>query len=134
MIDDAESLYVPGSFMPEEVQDSVKESGETENPEAEKEGTEKEGTEKEEAAVVRFAGAGGLGATRGTAYHRALELLAFDQVDSEEDVRSFLEQLVSEEKYARESYEMIDCSVIWSFLQSELGQRMRLAAEGGAAS
>ena len=131
MIDDAESLYVPGSFMPEEVQDSVKESGETENPEAEKEGTEKEGTEKEEAAVVRFAGAGGLGATRGTAYHRALELLAFDQVDSEEDVRSFLEQLVSEEKYARESNEMIDCSVIWSFLQSELGQRMRLAQKEG---
>ncbi len=74
---------------------------------------------------------GGYGATRGTAYHRALELLPFGQVQVREDIDCMLNHLVEEKRYARENLELVDTDAIWRFLQSELGQRMSAAQRDG---
>ena len=73
----------------------------------------------------------GAGADRGTAYHRALELLPFDQIRSRSDVEAWLERFVEEKQYTAESLKMVDSTVIWNFLCSETGHRMAAAqAEG----
>ncbi len=73
----------------------------------------------------------GYGATRGTAYHRALELIPFAQMESMEDIREYLQDLNVQERFGKESLALIDCEVIWRFLQSELGRRMREAEKEG---
>ena len=73
----------------------------------------------------------GAGAARGTAYHRALELLPFDQIQSRSDVETWLERFVEEKQYPAENLKMVDCAVIWNFLQSETGHRMAKAQADG---
>ena len=74
---------------------------------------------------------GGAGAARGTACHRAMELLPFHQMHCREDVERYLEDLTEEGRFTRENLERTDVEEIWGFLQSELGRRMALAqAEG----
>ncbi len=71
------------------------------------------------------------GATRGTAYHRAMELLDFTQVHRASDVEKQLLDLVEQGRFTKEAFGLIRCGVLWRFLQSELGRRMTLAqAEG----
>jgi len=74
---------------------------------------------------------GGAGASRGTAYHRALELLPFDRMGSARDVQEYLEGLVEKRQYTRENLDLIDCGEIWKFLDSGLGRRMRQAQKEG---
>lgn len=69
----------------------------------------------------------GYGATRGTAYHRVMELLPFARMESLEDVAKYLSELTQKGRLSRESLDLIDCNVIWKFLQSNLGKRMSLA-------
>lgn len=72
-----------------------------------------------------------LGAARGTAYHRALELLSFDRILSLEDVDAELDRFVEEKQFAAENRRMVEGTVIWKFLCSRTGQRMAKAqAEG----
>lgn len=73
----------------------------------------------------------GYGATRGTAYHRALELIPFTQMESREDIGQYLRELNAQERFGKESLALIDCEVIWCFLQSGLGRRMRQAETEG---
>ena len=73
----------------------------------------------------------GCGATRGTAYHRVLELLPFARIRSKEDVAKYLQNLAMQERMGKESLKLIDGEVIWRFLQSGLGRRMRIAEEEG---
>ncbi len=74
---------------------------------------------------------GGSGARRGTAYHRAMELLPFHKMQGLDDVIQCLSNMVKEGRFTGENLELIDCRDIWSFLESGLGSRMRLAqAEG----
>lgn len=74
---------------------------------------------------------GGVGATRGTAYHRAMELLPFERIESQKDVESWLAQLVEEKRFTRENLELVDSGTIWAFLDSDFGRRMKKAqAEG----
>ena len=70
----------------------------------------------------------GYGATRGTAYHRALELLPFAKISSRDDIAALLSAMVAEKRFSRENYELIDVETIWQFFQSDLGARMVLAA------
>lgn len=74
---------------------------------------------------------GGYGATRGTAYHRAMELLPFDQMKEPKDVDEYLDALVEKKHFAKESRQMVDSGTIWTFLQSELGRRMSQAQKEG---
>ena len=71
------------------------------------------------------------GAARGTAYHRALELLAFDQIRCLEDVKVWLDRFVSEKQFPAEERAMVEDSVIWKFLCSDTGQRMARAQAQG---
>lgn len=74
---------------------------------------------------------GGYGATRGTAYHRAMELLPFDKMKTQEDVEVYLDAMVEKKHFAKESRELVDSVTIWMFLQSDLGRRMSLAQKEG---
>ncbi len=95
-------------------------------------GPDEESPGKEAAVGARKRQSGsGYGATRGTAYHRALELLPFDRIESVQEIKSCLEQLSGQHKFSVENMKLIDCSLIWDFLQSELGRRMRVAAREG---
>jgi ATP-dependent helicase/nuclease subunit A len=73
----------------------------------------------------------GYGATRGTAYHRALELLPFHEVYTADEIRICLENMVSQKRYSKESLDMIDPAVFERFLSSSLGRRMAEAQRTG---
>ncbi|MEG7531703.1 MAG: PD-(D/E)XK nuclease family protein, partial [Hungatella sp.] len=77
----------------------------------------KEGTE--------FLHSGGAG--RGTAYHRILELWDLAGAESREDCTVVLEKFVTEKQLTPESRDQIDPQVLWQFVQSPLGQRMKKA-------
>lgn len=71
------------------------------------------------------------GVTRGTAYHRAMELLPMEQLTSEEAVKEFLAQMTKEKKLTAEAAGLIRPSDLWQFAESSLGCRMRQAAARG---
>ena len=73
----------------------------------------------------------GQGARRGTAYHRAMELLEFHKIRSKEDIREQLDRLTEEGKMTAETRSLVRESVIWPFFQSELGRRMADAQREG---
>jgi ATP-dependent helicase/nuclease subunit A len=73
----------------------------------------------------------GYGATRGTAYHRAMELLPFHEVHTADEIQSYLETMVAQKSFTKESFAMIDPVVIERFLSSSLGRRMAEAQRTG---
>lgn len=74
---------------------------------------------------------GAVGAARGTAYHRALECLDLGELHSREDVRAALKSLLETGYLEREAYDALDEMVIFTMLNSPLGQRMAEAQRGG---
>ncbi|MDO4267361.1 MAG: helicase-exonuclease AddAB subunit AddA [Eubacteriales bacterium] len=71
------------------------------------------------------------GAARGTAFHRIMELLAFDRIDSRETLEEAVAGLVDAGKFTRENFELLDLDAVWRFFCSGLGKRMaRAQAEG----
>ncbi|GAA6292763.1 helicase-exonuclease AddAB subunit AddA [Enterocloster asparagiformis] len=75
--------------------------------------------------------AGAVGAARGTAYHRALECLDLGKLHSREDVRAALKSLLETGYLEREAYDALDEMVIFTMLNSPLGQRMAEAQRDG---
>jgi len=80
------------------------------------------------------------GTTRGTAYHRVMELFGFANntdfamLDSDEQSRridSEMERMIASERIKREDAELVDKRKIVSFVASDLGQRMCRAASRG---
>lgn len=69
----------------------------------------------------------GYGASRGTAYHRALELLDFASIDTRADLDRSILRFLEEEKMSKEDYAMLDGDILWGFLSSNLGRRMKTA-------
>lgn len=89
----------------------------------------KEEEQEKKTAETRRRGKGG--AVKGTAYHRAMELLPLDRITSREETEACLKQMVEEQRYTKENRSLIDSRAIWRFLQSPLGKRMSCAlAEG----
>lgn len=74
---------------------------------------------------------GAVGAARGTAYHRALECLDLGKLHSREDVRAALKSLLETGYLEREAYDALDEMVIFTMLNSPLGQRMAEAQRAG---
>lgn len=72
------------------------------------------------------------GASRGTAYHRLLELLDFACAYDEGVLKETIDGLVDEGRMAPEMAECIQLSDILGFLNCESGRRMRRAAVAGA--
>lgn len=92
---------------------------------------ENAGKQEESISYSDIAPDGGAGAARGTAYHRVMELLPFDQMESQADVEAYLARMVEREQMTAESCGLIDSSAVWTFLSSEFGQRMKRAQAKG---
>ena len=81
-----------------------------------------------EALRARLSGGAEAGAQRGSAYHRAFELLSFQEGQSAEEA---VEAMVAGGRLSQEEAELLDIRVLDRFLQSPLGRRMAKAkAEG----
>ncbi|MBQ8804627.1 MAG: helicase-exonuclease AddAB subunit AddA [Tyzzerella sp.] len=69
------------------------------------------------------------GASRGTAYHRFLELLDFSKTYHEEELQKVLQEKVAERLIDEDMAECIRISDILTFLQSNAGKRMQKASD-----
>lgn len=105
----------------EDVEDSrEKEEGLAESPrEAEKKAAADD--------VRRF----GRGALRGTAYHRALELVNGWECESFHDVVRQLDAFTEKGRISREARKLVDAEVLWRFFRSDLGKRLSQAGREG---
>lgn len=68
------------------------------------------------------------GASRGTAYHRALELLDFKKNYDEQNLKEDLERFLKAGKISEEMYESIRIQDILQFLNTDIAGRMQNAA------
>lgn len=91
--------------------------------------TEREQEKGPAAPGKKDSGAGG--AFRGTAFHRALELLDFSDAETPEDVRRQLEELGRQGRMDREALKLVNPDRIFRFMQSDLAARMRKADRNG---
>ncbi|MDD2971236.1 MAG: helicase-exonuclease AddAB subunit AddA [Lachnospiraceae bacterium] len=69
------------------------------------------------------------GTTRGSAYHRVLELLDIVHVSNEAEIRSQMEGLVQEGRLSQEYADAVRLEKIQQFLQSDMAARMKEACE-----
>jgi len=67
------------------------------------------------------------GALRGTAYHRALELLDFKGISERKDLFRQMKELEESKRMDKESIELIWIDKIWKFFESDVAGRMRAA-------
>lgn len=73
----------------------------------------------------------GKGAFRGTAYHRALELLDFGKVKTREELCQVLDGFRKSQKMDEESLSLLSEDVLIGFLSSPLGKRLAAAEASG---
>lgn len=71
------------------------------------------------------------GVTRGTAYHRAMELLDFGSIKTAEDVKLQLASLTESGRLTKEAEALIRPADISRFLQTDLGKRTAAAQQAG---
>lgn len=71
------------------------------------------------------------GAGRGSAYHRALELLDFTKIKEPRDLMTSLELFLQNGKLTKEYKDMLEEEILWQFIISPLGQRMARAQSQG---
>lgn len=71
------------------------------------------------------------GASRGTAYHRALELLDFTSIESQADLIRELQAILDNKKMEAGDWNMLDPEILWQFITSSLGRRMKAAQKKG---
>lgn len=72
-----------------------------------------------------------VGAGRGTAYHKVLELLDFRKTYDLENLKNTLEEVKSNGKISKEIYRTIRAWEILKFLQTDIAKRMHDAAKEG---
>lgn len=68
------------------------------------------------------------GAGRGTAYHKVLELLDFEQTDTYEKLEEAIARMEASHHLDAQMSKAVRISDIWKFLQSDCGRRMQQAA------
>ncbi len=84
------------------------------------------------AGEKKYAGYGASsGAVRGTAYHRALELLDFTRTSSSEQIDEGLADIAKQGLMDQTSLGLIYKPVLYKFFESDIAERMRRAAEDG---
>ena len=71
----------------------------------------------------------GRGALRGTAYHRALELLNGWECETVQDVEKQLNLFMEKGRISREARNLVNAHSIWKFFQSDLGKRLSQAVK-----
>lgn len=91
-----------------------------------------------EVVIPRFAGneVKVSGTARGSAYHRVMELLDFEQFDSKQDKQSYqiilkkqLDDFEAKGRMTKDEINIVDTKKIGEFLETELADRMRNAQE-----
>ncbi len=96
-------------------------------PIKEREQTERAGAETGKSRLRQGFG----GAARGSAYHRALELLSMAECCSFKDVVCRLDGLVESGRFLRQERKLVDAHILWEFFKSPLGQRLKKAEQEG---
>ena len=71
------------------------------------------------------------GSARGTAYHRVMECLEYNKTDSAEQLCEQVKALVENKKLSEAEADCVRISDVRSFMESELGHRMKRAALSG---
>ena len=71
------------------------------------------------------------GASRGTAYHRVMELLDFSRTYTEEGLEEEFAQFLKQGKLSQEMAECVRAGDILQVLDSSLGRRLKAAAKAG---
>lgn len=71
------------------------------------------------------------GATRGTAYHRVLQFLPFEQAMSRQELNAFPAKLAAEGRMDAEAAALVRGSDLAKLTASSLGKRMQRAAAAG---
>ena len=71
------------------------------------------------------------GALRGTAYHRALELLDFKGISERKDLFHQMKEFEESKRMNQDSLDMIRNDHIWKFFESDIAGRMRTADVSG---
>lgn len=71
------------------------------------------------------------GAERGNAYHKIFELLDYNLAGNSEELRTFIDGLVSDKRISREYAELVNVEKYVSFMASDLGKRMKMAELAG---
>lgn len=77
------------------------------------------------------------GTTRGSAYHRVMELLDFNNLSNDlsaEELDKQMEEHIKSGRMLKEDYELVDKRKVCKFAASSLAQRMALAARSGVLS
>ena len=98
-------------------------------PEGEEAG---EASAKKDVAALPAGGLGKAGgAVRGTAYHRALELMLGEEFNHVRDVSCRLDELAEEGRIGKEARKLVKARVLWEFFESPLGKRMIRAYREG---
>ena len=69
------------------------------------------------------------GAARGTAYHRLMECLDYASVDTDEELKEQIRRLLESQKMTQQEADCIRIGDIRRFVDSEIGQRMKRAAQ-----
>ena len=71
------------------------------------------------------------GATRGTAYHKVMELLDMTKEYDEATLQNAIDEMVSSEKMTMEMVSSVEKEDILKFLSSSIGRRIKLACQKG---
>lgn len=72
-----------------------------------------------------------VGAVRGTLYHRVLESISFEKINTKEDVIKEIENLVTKKIISEVEYQQIDKTMLAKFFATDIGIRMCNAAREG---
>ena len=72
-----------------------------------------------------------LPAVRGTAYHKAFELLKRSEIKNRSDAEAYLKRLYEEDQLTEEAVKLVRADDILKFAQSELAKRMEAADKRG---
>ena len=72
-----------------------------------------------------------IGAARGTAYHCLMECLDYRRTESKEEIEEQIQELLDQQKLEAAEAESISVSDIWRFLKTDIGKRMKIAANEG---
>ena len=98
-------------------------------------GREKDAEATENAPAIRerygkwrkpsFAGTASRGAVLGTATHAVMQYICYDRCSSVDGVRQEVERLVKENFITAQQADMVDCSQIAAFFETDIGRRLQ---------
>ena len=121
-VDDAESAFLIQNVREEE---ELKAEDHMPDPESVENSADRTASAAEEKARIKRA------SDRGTAYHRALELIHFAEVSGYEDIVKELDRIRGEKRMQETAIDMVYPGVLTKFFHSDIAGRMKRADQNG---